>query len=37
MDFSDADKVDDDDLTAVLWHAIKHADPPPPTRSAFAK
>jgi DNA-binding beta-propeller fold protein YncE len=37
MDFSDADKVDDDDLTAVLWHAIKHADPPPPTRSAFAR
>lgn len=37
MDFSDADLVDDDELNAVLWRAIKHADPPPPTRSAFAK
>lgn len=37
MDFSDADKVDDDELNTVLWRAIKHSDPPPPTRSAFAK
>jgi len=37
MDFSDADKVDDDELNSVLWRAIKHSDPPPPTRSAFAK
>jgi hypothetical protein len=37
MDFRDADLVDDDELTAVLWHAIKHADPPAPTRSAFVK
>jgi DNA-binding beta-propeller fold protein YncE len=37
MDFSQADLVDDDELNAVLWHAIKHTDPPPPTRSAFAK
>jgi DNA-binding beta-propeller fold protein YncE len=37
MDFSDADRVDDDELTGVLWRAIKHSDPPPPTRSAFAK
>jgi DNA-binding beta-propeller fold protein YncE len=37
MDFSDADKVDDDELNAVLWRALKHSDPPPPTRSAFAK
>ena len=37
MDFSEADLIDDDELNAVLWRAIKHADPPPPTRSAFAR
>ena len=35
MDFSDADKADDDELNDVLWRAIKHTDPPSPTRSAF--
>ena len=37
LDFSDADRADDDELNDVLWRAIKHTDPPPPTRSAFAK
>jgi DNA-binding beta-propeller fold protein YncE len=37
MDFSDADRADDDELNDVLWRAIKHTDPPPPTRSAFAR
>jgi DNA-binding beta-propeller fold protein YncE len=37
MDFSDADLIDDNELNAILWRAIKHTDPPPPTRSAFAK
>jgi DNA-binding beta-propeller fold protein YncE len=37
LDFSDADLADDDELNAILWRAIKHTDPPPPTRSAFAK
>ena len=37
MDFSDADLIDDDELNDVLWRAIKHSDPPPPTRSAFAR
>jgi hypothetical protein len=37
MDFSDADLADDDELNAVLWRAIKHTDPPPPTVSAFAR
>ncbi len=37
MDFSDADLVDDDELNSVLWEAVKHTEPPPPTRSAFAK
>jgi hypothetical protein len=35
LDFSDADLADDDELNAILWRAIKHTDPPPPTRSAF--
>ncbi len=37
MDFSDADRADDDQLNLVLWQAIKHTHPPPPVRSAFAK
>jgi DNA-binding beta-propeller fold protein YncE len=37
MDFRDADLVDDDDLTDVLWRAIKHADAPAPVRSVFGK
>ena len=37
LDFSDADRADDDELNAILWRAIKYTDPPPPTRSAFAK
>jgi hypothetical protein len=37
MDFHDADLADDDELNAVLWRAIKHTDPPVPTRSAFAQ
>ena len=37
MDFREADLVDDDELTAVLWHAIKHVDPPPPTSSWFGR
>jgi DNA-binding beta-propeller fold protein YncE len=37
MNFREADMVDDDELTAVLWHAIKHAYPPPPTRSVFGR
>ncbi len=35
MDFHDADLADDDELNNVLWRAIKHTDPPAPTRSAF--
>ena len=37
MDFSDADRADDDELNAVIWRSIKQTDPPPPVRSAFAK
>jgi hypothetical protein len=37
MNFREADIVDDDELTAVLWRTIKHADPPAPTRSVFGR
>ncbi|HEY3454244.1 MAG TPA: alkaline phosphatase family protein [Bryobacteraceae bacterium] len=37
MDFSEADRIDDDDLNAILWRAIRHSTPPPPTRSGFAR
>jgi DNA-binding beta-propeller fold protein YncE len=37
MDFSEPDRVDDDELTAVIWRGIKHTEPPPPTRSGFAR
>jgi hypothetical protein len=37
LDFSDADRADDDALNAILWRAIKHTEPPPPTSSAFGK
>jgi DNA-binding beta-propeller fold protein YncE len=37
MDFSDADRADDDALNDVLWRAIKHTEPPVPTRSAFGQ
>ena len=37
LDFSDADLNDDDEMNDILWLAIRHTDPPPPTRSLFAK
>ncbi len=37
MDFSEADRIDDDDLNAILWRAIRRSTPPPPTRSSFAR
>lgn len=37
MDFEEADRIDDDDLNAILWRAIKKTDPPPPVRSAFSR
>ena len=37
MNFKDADLVDDDELTAVIWRSIKHAEAPAPTRSAFSR
>jgi DNA-binding beta-propeller fold protein YncE len=37
MDFSEEDRVDDDELNSVLWKAIKGSPPPAPTRSGFAR
>jgi hypothetical protein len=37
MDFSEADRIDDDELNDVLWRAIRGTDPPPPVRSYFAR
>ena len=36
LDFSDADRIDDDELNAILWRAIKGTEPPAPVRSFFA-
>jgi len=37
MDFSDADRADDDELNDILWRAIRHSEPPPPVRSFFVR
>jgi hypothetical protein len=37
MDFSDADRADDDQLNDILWRAIRHTEPPPPVRSFFVR
>ena len=36
MDFDEADEIDDDELNAVLWIAIKGTEPPVPVRSYFS-
>jgi DNA-binding beta-propeller fold protein YncE len=35
LDFSDADKADDDELNEILWHAIRKTEMPPPVVSIF--
>jgi hypothetical protein len=37
LDFSDADRADDDELNAILWLSIKKTDPPAPIRSYFSR
>ncbi|MBZ2177493.1 MAG: beta-propeller fold lactonase family protein [Acidobacteria bacterium] len=37
MDFDEADEIDDDELNAILWTAIKKTTPPVPVRSYFGK
>ena len=35
LDFSDADRIDDDELNEILWRAIRRTEPPVPVRSFF--
>lgn len=37
MDFSEADRIDDDELNEVLWVALRGTEPPAPTRSFFGR
>ena len=37
MDFSEADRIDDDELNDILWRAIRGGEPPAPVRSIFAR
>ena len=37
LDFSEADRIDDDELNAILWRAIRGSDPPAPVRSLFGR
>jgi YVTN family beta-propeller protein len=37
MDFSEADRIDDDELNDILWRALKQTEPPPPVRSYFSR
>jgi hypothetical protein len=37
MDFSEEDRIDDDELNDILWLAIKGTTPPAPVRSYFAR
>ena len=37
LDFSEADRIDDDELNDILWRAIRKDAPPPPVRSIFGK
>ncbi|MBL8294659.1 MAG: bifunctional YncE family protein/alkaline phosphatase family protein [Bryobacterales bacterium] len=37
MDFSEADRIDDDELNAILWVALRGTEPPGPTRSFFGR
>jgi phospholipase C len=36
MDFTAEDRIDDDELNAILWRAIRGTEPPVPVRSYFA-
>jgi hypothetical protein len=37
LDFSEADRIDDNELNDILWRAIRGTDPPAPVRSIFGK
>jgi YVTN family beta-propeller protein len=37
LDFTEADRIDDDELNDILWRAIRKTEPPAPVRSYFAR
>jgi phospholipase C len=37
LDFSAPDRIDDAEMNAILWQALRHTPPPPPTRSTFLR
>ncbi len=37
LDFSEADRIDDDELNDILWRALRGSEPPPPVRSYFGR
>lgn len=37
LDFSEADRIDDFEMNAILWRAIRGTDPPSPLRSWFGR
>jgi DNA-binding beta-propeller fold protein YncE len=37
LDFSEADRIDEDELNEILWRAIRKREPPAPMRSLFAR
>lgn len=36
MDFSEADRIDDDEMNEILWRAVRRTEPPAPVRSWFS-
>jgi DNA-binding beta-propeller fold protein YncE/phospholipase C len=37
FDLDEADRIDDDEMNALLWRSVKGSAPPPPVRSFFAR
>ncbi|HUQ91223.1 MAG TPA: bifunctional YncE family protein/alkaline phosphatase family protein [Bryobacteraceae bacterium] len=37
LDFSEADRIDDEELNDILWRAIRNNEPPAPVRSYFSR
>jgi len=37
MDFTEADRIDDDELNDILWRALRSTPPPAPVRSYFSR
>ena len=37
FDLAEADRIDDDEMNAILWHAVKGTEPPAPVRSFWGR